>query len=98
MVAFLLLSMLVAQQAQQADPAAEGDVIVVTGKKGKCRASIADRIVSDAEFHRRAEEWKAGKPVRVVVPSSSDYQCMAKIMFRLNDHGVTNATFVNPGE
>ena len=63
-------------------------------RRGKCGVAIADRILSSREFDARAAEWANGTPVRVVVPAGSDYRCLAKIMFRLQDKGVTRADFV----
>lgn len=80
---------------QQATTAPAEDEIVVRASRRKCEMAIADRILSDAEFKARAAEWAAGKPVRVIVPNGTDYKCLAKIMFRLNDHGVTHAAFVD---
>lgn len=68
--------------------------VVVTARKRRCDVSIANRVISDAEFKARAAEWAAGVPVRVVAPASADYKCLAKIAFRLADHGVTRITFL----
>lgn len=92
----LLLALLFALQS--AAPAPAEDEIIVTAVKKKCRVSIADRIIGDSEFKAKAKEWAAGKPVRVRVPAGSSYTCMAKIMFRLNEYGVTRATFVDGTE
>ncbi|MBO9714928.1 hypothetical protein [Sphingomonas sp.] len=96
---FAIFLLALALQQQSAPPAtgdvAPEDVIVVTAKKHKCRLSIASRVISDSEFQKRAAEWAAGRPVRVMVPAGTDYQCLAKIMFRLNDHGVKRAAFVD---
>ncbi len=70
--------------------------IVVTARRAKCDTSVAGRIISDREFSRRAAEWAAGTPVRVVAPTCSDYRCLAKITFRLADKGVRNVEFVEP--
>ncbi|WP_375272838.1 hypothetical protein [Sphingomonas sp.] len=50
-------------------------------------------MLSDAEFNRRAAEWAAGTPVRVVAPRGADYRCLAKIAFRLADRGVKKIIF-----
>lgn len=89
MIAALLL---LAQAAAVAEPAPVD--VVVTARKRRCDVSIANRVVSDAEFKTRAAEWAAGVPVRVVAPASADYKCLAKIAFRLADHGVTRITFL----
>jgi hypothetical protein len=92
MLAALLLLALVPQQADAVDPADE--IVVVSSRKRKCRMEIASRVISDKEFKARAADWAAGKPVRVIVPPRTDYKCLAKIMFKLNDHGVRRADFV----
>lgn len=71
--------------------------VVVVARRRKCDASVAGRVVSDREFRRRAAEWAAGTPVRVVAPTRSDVRCLAKITFRLADKGVKNVEFVEPG-
>jgi hypothetical protein len=84
-------------EARAAEPPAEQPVeIVVRAGRLHCRVQIADRVISDAEFSRRAKEWAKGTPVRVVVPSSSDYRCLSKIAFRLGNHGVRMIEFVRP--
>ena len=83
------------QQVPPPPPVVEGDEIRVRGTRRKCAIEIAHRTISDAEFKARAAEWAAGKPVRVIVPAGTDYKCLARIMFRLNDHGVVRADFVD---
>jgi hypothetical protein len=70
--------------------------VVVVAKRRKCDTSVAGRVLSDREFSRRAAEWAAGTPVRVVVPTRADIRCLAKITFRLADKGVRNVEFVDP--
>ncbi len=77
---------------------ATGDDIVVVAARQKCRLRFADRDLSDAEFKRRAAEWAAGKPVRVIARRSADIKCLAKIAFRLADRGVKLIQFVEPGD
>lgn len=84
--------LLLAQAATVAEPTPVD--VVVTARRQRCDVSIANRVVSDAEFKARATEWAAGVPVRVVAPASADYKCLAKIAFRLADYGVTRITFV----
>ncbi len=72
--------------------------IVVVAKPRKCVLSSAGRTLRDADFKRHAAEWAAGLPVRIVVPRAARTQCLAKIMFKLHDYGVTKAEFVDmPG-
>jgi hypothetical protein len=70
--------------------------VVVVAKRRKCDTSVAGRVLSDREFSRRAAEWAAGTPVRVVVPTRADIRCLARITFRLADKGVRNVEFVDP--
>lgn len=90
-----MLAILLAQSAPPAatptEPAEQ--VIVVTARKRKCSAALADRVLNDREFDARAAEWAAGTPVRVVAPRGADYACLAKIVFRLQSRGVTRVTF-----
>jgi hypothetical protein len=67
--------------------------IVVTARKKRCEMSIADHVISDAQFRARAAEWAKGIPVRVRAPTAADYKCLAKITFRLADHGVKVVNF-----
>lgn len=67
--------------------------VVVVARSRRCDVSVADRVLSDAEFNRRAAEWAAGTPVRVVAPRGADYRCLAKIAFRLADRGVKKIIF-----
>jgi biopolymer transport protein ExbD len=79
-----------------APPAApEPAEIVVRAARKKCRVQIADRVLSDPEFNARLDEWAKGVPVSVVVPAGTDYKCLAKIVFRLNDKGVRRVAFVD---
>ena len=49
----------------------------------------------NADFQKYAAEWAAGRPVRIIVPRAARTKCLAKIMFKLHDHGVTQAEFVD---
>lgn len=69
--------------------------ITVVAKKRRCDLSVAGRIIADPEFRARSSEWRVGHPVRVLVPASARVTCLAKIMFRLADRGVTQAEFVD---
>jgi hypothetical protein len=84
----LVFSLTVAQKAPI-------DEITVVAKKRRCDLSVAGRIIADPEFRARLSEWRVGRPVRVLVPASARMTCLAKIMFRLADHGVTQAEFVD---
>ena len=77
-------------------PAAREPVIVVTaGRRGRCRARLADRPLSARQLRALAREWAAlGTPVSVVPPAGADYRCLARIAFRLRDRGVRVTHFV----
>lgn len=83
--------------AAQAVAAPAGpDEVVVTARRRKCEIAIADRIVQDREFRARAADWARGTPVRVTMGSAASYRCLAKIVFRLGDYGVTRVVFDPP--
>ena len=88
----MIALLLVAQSAPLAEPTPVD--VVVTARRRRCDVSVANRVVTDAEFKARAAEWAAGVPVRVTAPASADYKCLAKIAFRLADYGVTRITFL----
>ena len=79
----------------QAQPAPEGDLIVVTAERRKCSMKLANRVLSDPEFKAHLAEWRVGRPLRVYAPAGASYKCLAKIVFKLNDKGVTNFRFVD---
>jgi hypothetical protein len=70
------------------------DEILVVAKSRKCDLSVAGRTLRSPQFKARAAEWAAGRPVRVIVPIDARTRCLAKIMFRLHDNGLTRAEFV----
>jgi hypothetical protein len=91
----LTLALLVAQDAP---PEVQGEEIVVTAKRQTCQAFLRGEALSDRELDRYARDWKAGAPVRIRAPSQSDYHCLAKIAFKLNEKGVRLIQFVRPGQ
>lgn len=93
LAAALLLAPVAA--APSPPPTPEPAEIVVRAVRKKCRVQIADRIMTDPEFNARMDEWAKGVPVSVVVPAGTDYKCLAKIVFRLNDKGVRRVEFVD---
>jgi flavin-binding protein dodecin len=102
MLAFLLffagLAVPPAAAAPAQDQAAE-EIIVTGTRPGKCRMQIADRALSEREFEVHAGEWaRLGRAIRVVHPANTHYRCLARIAFRLNDHGVWLVHFVDQGE
>lgn len=96
---FLLLALQTAPAGQdfpppENDPAA--DNIVITARNNICEVRFADKTMTDAEFNRRAEEWKNGKPVRVVSRGDADFACVRKIANKLFAKGVMKIVFVDP--
>jgi hypothetical protein len=79
--------------AVQAGASPEPAEIVIVARSRRCDVSIANRVLSNAEFKRRTAEWAAGTPVRVTAPPGADYRCLAKIAFRLADRGVKKIIF-----
>lgn len=92
MIALLLLLTAAAPQANDAQP----DDIVVTAVRDTCNLRFADKAMSDAQFEARSAEWKAGKPVRLILRSDADFPCVRKIAKKLFDKGVTRIEFVDP--
>jgi hypothetical protein len=88
---------------QSASPAAapqdnspQPDDIVITATRDSCKVKFADKDMTDAEFDRRAEEWKAGKPVRVISRGDAAFACVRKISSKLFARGVMKILFVDP--
>ncbi|AQR73995.1 hypothetical protein [Sphingomonas sp. LM7] len=90
----LLLALTLAAQDTPAEGA--GEEIVVVGERQTCRTFLRGKALSDRELDRHAKDWRAGIPVRIRAPSQSDYPCLAKIAFKLNDKGVRLIEFVDP--
>jgi hypothetical protein len=76
----------------------EGQTITITAtRRGGCRVRLADRTLTDRQLAANAKQWAAnGTPLRVVRPAGADYHCMAKIAWRLGEHGVRLFHFVDP--
>jgi biopolymer transport protein ExbD len=87
--------LIAAAMLQAVSASSTADDVVVVARRRKCDLRIAKRMLSDREFTARAAEWAAGKPVRIVMDETTGYRCMAKVLFRLSEHGVTNAEFVD---
>lgn len=81
--------------ATAGDAAQAATEIVVVAKKRKCRLQLRGALLSDRELDAYAAQWAKGETVKVHVPSSASYKCLATIMFRLSDRGVTRAVFVD---
>ncbi len=81
-------------------PAVEGETVitVTASRRGGCRVRLADRTLTDRELKANAAIWAAsGTPLKVIRPAGADYGCMAKIAFRLGEHGVRLFHFADPG-
>lgn len=70
------------------------DDVVVVGKRS-CDLSIAGKALRDEALDLHAAEWRAGRRVSIIVPAALRTKCLAKVMFRLQDRGVTQAEFVD---
>lgn len=96
--ALLTLALLQVPQAAPSEVDAE-EIVIVASRPGKCRVQLADRTLSSGQLAAHAARWASeGTPVRVVRPRGADYRCMARIAFRLGDHGVRLIQFVDRGE
>jgi len=96
--AFLAFALL--QSAAAVPPEVEGEeIVIVASRSGKCQVKLADRTLSSRQLAAHAGKWAAeGTPVRVIRPRGANYLCMARIAFRLGDHGVRLIQFVDRGE
>jgi hypothetical protein len=94
MIALLILAAAVTPGAAQPDPAPSTDIVVVARKR-KCRVQLKGALLSDRELDAYATQWARGEAVKVHVPSNASYKCLAQIMFKLTDRGVTRAQFVD---
>lgn len=91
---FLLFALQAVTPPQDNEP--RSDDIIVTAVRDTCNLRFADKAMTDAQFDARAEEWKAGKPVRLILRSDADFPCVRKIAKRLFDKGVTRIEFADP--
>lgn len=90
----MIIALILFQAISPQTDAGPGEDIVVVGKKN-CDLSAAGKAISGKALDARAAEWRAGRPVVVAVPASLRTKCLAKVMFRLQDRGVTQAVFVD---
>ena len=96
MIEALLLAIAQPQPGTEPEPA---EIIVTGMRKGRCRVRMAQRTLSDREFAAHAREWGAlGRPVSVVRPAGATHRCLARIVFRLHDHGVRLVHFRDAAE
>ena len=94
----ILITALALFLSNSAEPDEIPREIIVVAKSRKCDLSSAGRTLRNADFKKYAAEWAAGRPVRIIVPRAARTKCLAKIMFKLHDHGVMQAEFVDmPG-
>lgn len=91
----LALAQIAAEAPPTVPPPAD---IVVVARERRCDVSIANRLISTAEFNKRATEWATGVPVRVRVPSDADLPCMYQIARKLGQRGVRRIVFLTPGQ
>jgi hypothetical protein len=91
----LLAAVEAAPEAAAKDASTPTTDIVVVAKKRKCRVQLGDAILSDRELDDYATQWAQGQEVRVHVPSTASYRCLAQIMFKLGHRGVTRAVFLD---
>ena len=90
---FLVIAL---QTAPPIDNVDRPDDIIVSAVRNTCTLRFADKAMSDAQFEARSAEWKAGKPVRLLLRGNADFPCVRKIAKRLFDKGVTRIEFVDP--
>jgi biopolymer transport protein ExbD len=89
-----MLMFLLAQLAASEAPAE----IVVTARRSKCLVALRGHDLSRAELDRHIRQWAQGIPVQVRAPDRASYRCLAKLLFRLSDHGVRAVEFVDPAQ
>ena len=92
----LLLAALLQIAAEPVLPERAPDDIVVQAKRARCSVQLRGREMSKREFDAHVRDWARGAPVRVIAPDRASYRCLAKIMFKLSDKGVTAVEFVDP--
>lgn len=90
MLTFALLFQIVAPTSAQPDE------IVVQAKRARCSVQLRGREMSEREFDAHVRDWARGLPVRVIAPDRASHRCLAKILFKLSDKGVTAIEFVDP--
>lgn len=92
-----MIAALIAAFVTQAGVEAPPEEIVVTAtRRGRCEVRLDDRTLTSRQLRASAQRWALqGTPLRVVRPRGAHYRCLAKIAFRLNEHGVTLIQFVD---
>lgn len=96
MITAALLLLAATAVVQDVDQPGPDDIVVVALPNRKCEVRLADKILSDADFHARARRWAAGEPARVFLSKGSNLQCRVKIVRQLEDWGVRLVEFVDP--
>ncbi len=96
MIILSLLANLAASPTPASPPeSAPATDVVVVARNRKCRVQLKGVVLSERELDAYATQWAQGERVKVHVPSNASYKCLAEIMFKLEDHGVIFAEFVD---
>lgn len=82
--------------AEAPPPLPEPEEIVVVATKWKCQLRYARRQLSARAIDRLADGWPADRPVRLVVPSGADLQCLYRLTTQLSRDGTRVVEFVEP--
>lgn len=91
----LFLAALAGQPGTAASAPAMETIVVTGTRRGKCLMRLADRALSDRQFEAHVGEWaRLGHAIRVLHPARIGHRCLARIAFRLHDHGVRVFHFV----
>ncbi|KQN22952.1 hypothetical protein ASE86_14340 [Sphingomonas sp. Leaf33] len=92
-----MLSLVLLFQVAAPTPAPT-DEIVVQAKRARCSVQLRGREMSSREFDAHVRDWARGVPVRVIAPDRASNRCLARILFKLSDKGVTAIEFVDPAQ
>src|SRR3569623_2569296 len=94
------IALFLALQTAPLDNTPQPDDIVVTAVRDTCTLRFADKTMTDAQFDARTAEWKAGRPVRMILRSDADIPRVRKLAAKLFDKGLplgsTNSIRVTP--
>ena len=89
-----MLAVLLLAGIQQPAPQAGTDIVVVA-RQQRCSVQLGKTLLSRRQLDHYAKLWGDHEEVRISVAPGASYKCLAKIMFRLADRGVTHAYFVD---
>src|SRR3569623_2097400 len=70
------IALFLALQTAPVDNTPQPDDIVVTAVRDTCTLRFADKTMTDAQFDARTAEWKAGRPVRMILRSDAAFPCV----------------------